>query len=1110
MITAQELQKKVYDVTYTRGRRLYRNGSVLQFSEDQTEQGRVVIKAQVRGSTGHRYKVEIAMDGEKNRIIAHHCSCPAHTSYSGPCKHCVAVLLEMIEMGRGLGGKKEKEEPKELSLEERLRLLGVTRGYQASDHSPDRPKKDQGLQSTYGLNEILKPFLHYGGQTLTMQEPVGQVKLEPHLILSGGHVSLTFKIGITQMYVLKNLSDFANRIRIKSSYRYGKKLEFLHSMEMFTEESRPFAELIVRKKKPAPKGYYYGYVSSKDNEVSIEREELDEVMALLEGRTFGGEFYGYDNPEIQIVSGHPDFQAVLKKKQDGAEFVMKRFAYVEGENYLYFWKTGEISKTAKSDLGNGLSFFLFMQQSASNQCNISKWDLRIFLEEILPDLEHFIPVKVEQLELSEFLPETPAFELYLDLPEKNFITCQCFAVYEKGRFNVWEASELQDTPADLKRNWKLEAREGNEVKRFFKAYSLTDHAMAVEGEEDCYRFLTTDLEQLGALGEVFISDRLKKINIRRLHGTTVGISLTGNLLNLTLDTELSMDELVEILSKYDRKKKYYRLKNGDFIETEQSGLDAVADLVNVLQIPEKALRKGDMELPKYRALYLDERLGKSDGLNLERERSYKSLVRNMKTVEDSDFEVPASLRKVLRGYQKKGFLWLKTLSVNGFGGILADDMGLGKTLQVIAFLLSEMEESKEEELKRTLIVAPASLIYNWENEIHRFAPALNVKVVAGNAAERKEIIGQASKRDILVTSYDLLKRDEEEYENLKFFCQVLDEAQYIKNFNTKGARAAKSISAGFKVALTGTPMENRLSELWSIFDYLMPGFLYSYERFKKTFEAPIVKYQDEDAVANLQRMIRPFILRRIKKDVLKDLPDKLEKNMFVRMEEEQEKLYQAHVQRLKLMLEDGSEEDFGAIRIKVLSEITKLRQLCCNPGLLYEDYEGGSAKEELCMELLENAIAAGHKILLFSQFTSMLHILEGNLAERGIAFYTLTGETPKERRIEMMNAFNKDETPVFLISLKAGGTGLNLVGADMVIHYDPWWNAAAENQATDRAHRIGQKHVVTVYKLVTEHTIEEKVLELQQKKKELTEQVLGGKGLDTIHLDRKELLELFD
>ena len=303
-------------------------------------------------------------------------------------------------------------------------------------------------------------------------------------------------------------------------------------------------------------------------------------------------------------------------------------------------------------------------------------------------------------------------------------------------------------------------------------------------------------------------------------------------------------------------------------------------------------------------------------------------------------------------------------------------------------------------------------------------------------------------------------------------------------------------------------MENRLSELWSIFDYLMPGFLFGYQRFREEIEIPIVQNQDEQAMKRLQKMIHPFILRRLKKDVLTDLPDKLEKNMYAVLEGEQQKLYDAHVKRMQMILDKQSEEEFKTSKIQILSELTKLRQICCNPGLLFEGYEENSAKTDMCIDLIENAISGGHKILLFSQFTSMLEKLEQCLEERNISYYTLTGATGKEKRARLVEQFIQDDTSVFCISLKAGGTGLNLTAADIVIHYDPWWNIAVQNQATDRAHRIGQENVVSVYKLIMKGTVEENIVRLQEKKRELADQVLEGQGVLEGSFTREELIEL--
>ena len=360
----------------------------------------------------------------------------------------------------------------------------------------------------------------------------------------------------------------------------------------------------------------------------------------------------------------------------------------------------------------------------------------------------------------------------------------------------------------------------------------------------------------------------------------------------------------------------------------------------------------------------------------------------------------------------------------------------------------------------------------------------------------------------MITSYELLRRDLAYYENCQFGYQIIDEAQYIKNHITKAAKAVKEIRADFKAALTGTPIENRLSELWSIFDYLMPGFLFPYNRFREELEIPIVANHKEEEMERLQKMVRPFVLRRLKRDVLKDLPAKMEEAVFGKMEGEQERLYRAHVQRLRLTLEGQSEQEFAAQKIQILSELLRLRQLCCDPALVYEDYHAESAKLIMCMELIQNAMEGGHRILLFSQFTSMLSKIQEQLQEAGIPFLSLTGATGKERRAALVEEFQKGEIPVFCISLKAGGTGLNLTAADIVIHYDPWWNVAVQNQATDRAHRIGQKNPVTVYKLIAKGTIEENILKLQEKKSRLAEQLLGSEGFEGVKFTREEMLEL--
>ena len=569
---------------------------------------------------------------------------------------------------------------------------------------------------------------------------------------------------------------------------------------------------------------------------------------------------------------------------------------------------------------------------------------------------------------------------------------------------------------------------------------------------------------------------------------------------------MSVEELANIVTSYRKKKKYYRLKSGAFINMDSEYMKNFNEMLNVLEISPKDLRTGALTVPLYRSLYIDEMMEAHNELVERRDESFVKLIEKFDNIKSMDFVPPVEVSNVLRKYQKEGFKWLRSVEELGFGGILADDMGLGKTLQIISLLI---DAKKNGRLKKALIVCPASLVYNWSEEISKFDTKgeLRVCVLAAAKEERQKSIEEHEDFDIYISSYDTLRRDISLYHDMRFSHQIIDEAQFIKNQNTGVAKAVKTVKADIKYALTGTPIENRLSELWSIFDYIMPGFLYSYNSFKSKYENTIVKDGNDESAKLLSKMISPFVLRRLKSEVATDLPDKIEEVRVSRFDKKQQLVYDTELTKLKNVL-NGNEE-YNSSKMIILSEITKLRQICCDPGLIFEDYTGDSAKLETCIDLVKSGIEAGHKILLFSQFTSMLDIIKKRFEEENISSYVITGSTSKEKRIKLVNDFNNDDTNVFLISLKAGGTGLNLVGADIVIHYDPWWNFAAQNQATDRAHRIGQKNKVTVYRLIAKGTIEEKIVKLQESKKDLADRVLNfEEGISLANISKEELLEL--
>ena len=507
-------------------------------------------------------------------------------------------------------------------------------------------------------------------------------------------------------------------------------------------------------------------------------------------------------------------------------------------------------------------------------------------------------------------------------------------------------------------------------------------------------------------------------------------------------------------------------------------------------------------------------MNKFQNTTIKKDDTYKEITNNMAEKSDTtNLVIPQSLEKVLREYQKVGFKWLETLDKYQFGGILADDMGLGKTIQIIAIILA-YKEKKEEEKKPIMVVCPSSLTLNWKAEIERFASNIKTILISGPANKRQELIKDIASYDVAITSYDLLKRDIDLYNELnqEFRYIIADEAQYMKNSNTQNAKAIKNINAKTKFALTGTPIENSLAELWSIFDFLMPGYLFSYKKFKENYEQPIVKDEDEKTMSKLRMLIEPFILRRTKKQVLTELPDKTITILDNEMNDEQQKIYLSYLAEVKSELNEQIKiNGFEKSQMQILSALTRLRQICCHPSLFLDNYKGESSKLNQCLEIIKDAISSGHKILLFSTYTSMFDIIEKELKKEEIKYFKLTGQTKVDKRIALVDEFNNNQTiKVFLISLKAGGTGLNLTGADVVIHYDPWWNLAAENQATDRAYRIGQKNSVQVYKLITKNSIEEKIYELQERKAKLIDNVLDTKTSFISKLSKDEIMKLFE
>ena len=1102
-ITRMTVIKASTDADYRKGQDIFLiDKRIKNFETDiNTLTGTPMITATVLDADGSEHETQVSIDEDENQIVGSLCSCSYFYQSEGLCCHCVAILLKYISR----------------------------RHIQSSFPA----KKQNRIGQT-----LIESYIHQSSGThypAEASETKVLIELEPILHKQYHKLSVDFKIGTGKKYVIKDLLEFARLIRQGELFQYGKNLKFFHEPEAFTSESRSMLAFIMQRIEE----YEYHFHCVQDSTYRFQTMKalrylplsptaVDMFLNMMIGHTLQ---FDLDNHirTIYVTDGDPELTLELKAEDsDTYHLTIEDCLILSGARTFWILKDKILYRCSEAFKKDMQPYLTELNRQKVREITLSEKQLRPFYGSVLKHLEAHTDFHTEGVDLTDYEPPEAHFSIYLDNPAENIISCTAYARYGEEIFSLATPISCEDGFRDA----SMENRILTAIQTYFQPAAVSGNEDSPVADADfiishddqaAFLFLEQGLPHFYELAEVFISSNMKRIRILSTPRTAVGVSVSNGLLEIDIHSDsLPYEELDGILNSYRRRQKYYKLKSGEFLKLENNSLSVLSELADGLRLSEQAIRGGRISVPLYRASYIDAVLtSHNSDIQSHRDRYFKSLIRDMKSVADSDYEVPDAMKPILRDYQKTGYRWLCTIAQLGFGGILADDMGLGKTLQIITLLEHARLEaiSKTVDLTDTashtacpppvsLIVCPSSLVYNWDSEIEHFAPNLKTLLITGTAQERQELLTHYADYDVLITSYDMLKRDIASYDNLHFHYQIIDEAQYIKNHRTQAARSVCSIHSVTRFALTGTPIENRLSELWSIFEYLMPGFLYPYAYFRSELEQPIVENKDQIAATRLQQLVRPFIMRRLKTDVLKELPDKLEHAVYAQMTDEQNKLYTANTLKLQKDLEQQSDSMFKTSKIQILAELTKLRQLCCDPSLIYQNYHGGSAKLDTCIQLIENAMAGGHKILLFSQFTSMLDVIERRLKAERTLYYRLDGSTKSEQRTRLVNAFNENKIPVFLISLKAGGTGLNLTGADIVIHYDPWWNAAAQNQATDRAHRIGQTHTVTVYKLIARHTIEEKILELQENKKTLSDQILSEEGVTASQLTKEELLKL--
>ncbi|SFL97602.1 Superfamily II DNA or RNA helicase, SNF2 family [Paenibacillus sp. 1_12] len=1066
-----------------------------------------IYEAQVQGTRLYQVRAQIDRQGD----IHADCTCSLYSQHHY-CKHIAALLLHIHDIqhtGRSLirarsssllhrDGVIDGEESRGArSGASTFRASGVSAG--------DLRLMDEML----GLFSD-KPLRSDSSRVLTNT----RMKLDIEIICRPFPYSyrkhmfgIELKIGSKRLYIVQKIREFLDRLDKQEAYVFSKHFIYDPLLHSFQKEHAAILQQLIQicHNENMYRESLNGYSkqtsgSSGDRMLLIPPLSWETLYPLLAAA-----------PAVQLHQGNRVYEGIqLSDERIPLQFEFDQ-SQVEGyqldiqgmENltvmdaYGIVLSEGKLLKLQNDAIKRLSELKHILADSRKDHIQIPQEHMESFMEKVIPSLMKLGSVSIAHAISERIVHLSLKAKLYLDRIKSRLLAGLEFQ-YGDIVINPLEAhGPVRGS------DWIL-MRDGEQERRILELmeqspFAKTEAGYFLDDEDSEYEFLYHTLPELEKLLEVYATSAVKA----RLHSGPAAPKVTVEVNERTdwLEFRFEMDGIPEadirnLLKSLEEKHKFYRLPNGAMLPLESAEFQEIIRFMNEFGIQNADLSGANIQLPLLRGMHLLDSPRQGNAIKLG--KSFRRLLDNMRNPDHLDFPVPESLTPVLRNYQQYGYQWLRTLAHYHFGGILADDMGLGKTLQSIAFILSMLPEIRTRQ-QPAIIVSPASLIYNWQNELKKFAPELRTVIVDGSKEERCHILKGAPEyqADVLITSYPLLRRDIELYAKLSFHTLILDEAQVFKNHATQTARAVKEIQALYRFALTGTPVENRLEELWSIFDAVFPELFPSRKAFNELPREVVAK------------RVRPFLLRRLKSDVLKELPDKIESLQASELLPEQKKLYVAYLAKLQQeTVKHLNEKGFQKNRIKILAGLTRLRQLCCHPALFVEGYAGSSAKFEQLMEIIEECRSAGKRMLVFSQFTEMLGLIRRELGYLGLPHFYLDGSTPVPERVELCNRFNEGEHDLFLISLKAGGTGLNLTGADTVILYDLWWNPAVEQQAADRAHRIGQKNVVQVIRLVTQGTVEDKMYELQQKKKNLIDEVIqpGQEALST--LTEQELREI--
>lgn len=1050
------------ETVYYRGMRYYAAHAVSDVTwNEATKQ----YHAFVEGS--NIYGVTIGF-GEDEQIT-HSCNCPAHAKYPGACKHVVAALLFIADY------QQRADALENLGWEDQT-------AYKIIEYFRKREYR-----------KLTPQYFHLALQ-VTVNEPLKSRQSKAFVGLYAGS-SKMYKVSNTKKFI----QDYYNHKEI----RLGKEFRYIPEECQFEPTSAAvlaYLTEIYEIQETLGKTYYSNLFNRQ--ELVVSQNMLCKLLRLAEGLHCDIILRDKKMENMEIMCSNPKLSMELQMEDEvlslhdmGQEPII---SICEDGSILCY--QGCIYLPDMEFLANLRPFFTTLFGKKQSELEFRGENMGSFIEKVLPVIKKTMNIQVPEKIKDHYIVEQLQPKLYFDIDRSRqrpvLVARMIFAYGEH------EVNPLQD---EQKGSYILvrDREEEEQLLRLMydKHFSVRREQFVLTKEDEIFQLMTEGIQDLCRQFEVFYSKEYKANSIKKVGMLSAGIRLNTDINLLEMDVDyghIPKEELRDFFRSIKLKKKYYRLKSGAFVNlmTEDKQIDELRDLLSIGEVTED----NKIAFSQTAVMEVDELLPHTQRIT--RDAGYKQLLEDLKNPDKTNWELPNGMEDILRPYQITGYRWLCSLAHYGMGGILADDMGLGKTLQTITYVLANPGT-------RTLIVCPTSLAYNWQDEFSKFAPQIATQIISGTPQERADLMQQSTDVPVWITTYPLIRKDVDLYKAQIFDACFIDEAQFIKNPTSLGAKAVKAVQAKHRFALTGTPIENTLSELWSIFDFVMPGFFGRYRQFEECYEKPILRDHDSVQMQKLRRKIRPFVLRRMKKEVLTELPDKIETRRMAEMGAKQRKIYESYLARIQMELAGDEENTPGGNRMQVLAALTRLRQICCHPATFASNYHGGSGKLDLLMEQLPDILEGGHSVIVFSQFTSMLSIIAHELKQRNIPFFYLAGSTSAQERKREVKEFNRGEVKVFLISLKAGGTGLNLTGADTVIHFDPWWNPAVEDQATDRAYRIGQKKKVQVIKYVMKDSIEEKIYELQKRKKQLSDQLIQAGESFVTQLTMEEIKELF-